>query len=153
MRFERCSTRDVLPLRQSVLRPGQPAEASHYPTDNAVTTIHLFAREDAGTVVCVASLALDPAPGELATSVPVASQWRLRGMASAEAVRGTGVAKQLLSKGIELALEAGAQLFWCNARSPAVGFYLAQGWVTVGTEFELPAIGPHLLMTLPMNEP
>jgi hypothetical protein len=37
---------------------------------------------------------------------------------------------------------------WCNARTPAVGFYEKLGFSTIGEEFELPPIGPHYLMEI-----
>jgi hypothetical protein len=38
---------------------------------------------------------------------------------------------------------------WCNARTPAAGFYGRAGFATEGEEFELPSIGPHFLMSRP----
>jgi predicted GNAT family N-acyltransferase len=37
---------------------------------------------------------------------------------------------------------------WCNARTPARGFYERAGFAAVGEEFALPDIGPHFLMVL-----
>jgi predicted GNAT family N-acyltransferase len=36
---------------------------------------------------------------------------------------------------------------WCNARTPAVGLYAREGFAIEGEEFELPEIGPHVVMT------
>jgi predicted GNAT family N-acyltransferase len=44
------------------------------------------------------------------------------------------------------AAEHGATRLWCNARTPAVGFYERHGWTTVGEEFDVPPIGPHYRM-------
>jgi hypothetical protein len=40
---------------------------------------------------------------------------------------------------------------WCNARTPARGFYERAGFAVEGEEFELPEIGPHVLMTLALD--
>ena len=37
---------------------------------------------------------------------------------------------------------------WCNARTPAVGFYQRHGWVVASEEFEVKTAGPHFKMTL-----
>ena len=41
--------------------------------------------------------------------------------------------------------EGGSEL-WGNARMPAVGFYRRAGLEVVGAEFEVPGIGPHVVM-------
>lgn len=148
MRIERVSADEVLQLRRPVLRPGQPDAASNYPTDDAPTTVHVAAYSADDELICVASIAIDPAPATVTTDVPLEHQWRLRGMATADSVRGTGIGSQVLPVAIELARSSGAQLFWCNARSPARTFYERQGWTVVGEEFDLPDIGPHFVMRL-----
>ena len=35
---------------------------------------------------------------------------------------------------------------WCNARTSAAGYYEKIGFVIASDEFELPDIGPHVLM-------
>lgn len=135
LRIQRVTAAEVLPLRRAVLRPGQLAAASSYPTDD--DAIHVAAILDQ-EVVCVASMAADP---EHPT-------WRLRGMATADALRRTGIGSQVLTMAVRLAREAGAERIWCNARLPAVPFYEQHGWVVVGDRFELPDIGPHYRMEL-----
>ena len=136
----------VLELRRSVLRPDRPAAESVYPTDDHPLTGHAVARDQDGNVVGVATVAVDPAPALIETGVEVAHQWRLRGMATAESVRGTGVGRQLLSLATEHARAKGAELIWCNARLAAVGFYERAGWLVVSDLFDLPHIGPHHVM-------
>ena len=136
----------VLELRRAVLRPDRPAAESVYPTDNHPLTGHAVARDQTGAVVGVASVAVDAAPALIETDVEAAHQWRLRGMATAESVRGTGVGRQLLQLVTDHARRNGAQLIWCNARLAAVGFYERAGWVVVSDLFDLPHIGPHHIM-------
>ena len=59
-------------------------------------------------------------------------------------------------KTAEAALEAliaharahGAARIWCNARVPAKRLYERGGFVCVSAVFELPRIGPHVVMEL-----
>lgn len=136
----------VLELRRRVLRPDRPAEESVYPTDHDPLTGHGVARDQQGSVVGVATVAVDPAPPLLVTDVEVPHQWRLRGMATSDAVRGTGVGRRLLKLVTDHAKANGAELIWCNARLQAVGFYEHAGWVKVSELFDLPHIGPHYVM-------
>jgi ribosomal protein S18 acetylase RimI-like enzyme len=40
----------------------------------------------------------------------------------------------------------GGGLVWCNARVPAQHLYTRAGFVTRGTVFDIPDIGPHIIM-------
>ena len=72
--------------------------------------------------------------------------WRLRGMATDADVRGAGFGAALVAACIEhVAAAAGAEL-WCNARMAAVGFYERAGFRVVSDEFQVPGIGPHVVM-------
>jgi predicted GNAT family N-acyltransferase len=125
----------IRPLRHAVLRPGQPAAAATYPQDDAPDTLHLAAYDDAGSVVGCATFFPESLEGEPA--------WRLRGMATAPAVRGQGYAGEMLLRGIEELRERGVRLLWCNARTNAVGFYQRFGFTRRGAEFDIALLGPH----------
>lgn len=130
----------VRPLRAAVLRPGLPSAASVYPEDDDPATTHLAALDPAGTVVGCATFFPEPLDG-----VP---GWRLRGMATHPAVRGSGVGTALLSAGLAAAAAGGVGLVWCKARTAAAGFYLRFGFVVRGEEF-VGALGlPHVVMTV-----
>jgi predicted GNAT family N-acyltransferase len=134
----------IRPLRRAVLRPGLPLEESVYAEDDRTTTVHLAAYADDGTVIgCVT---IFPEPYD-----DVADAWRLRGMATAPDVRGTGVGAGLLDAAVDAATDAGAPMLWCNAREPAEGFYARHGFVAVGELFDVPVIGPHRLMRLALG--
>jgi predicted GNAT family N-acyltransferase len=45
-----------------------------------------------------------------------------------------------------VAAQGGGEL-WCNARVPALGFYLRAGFEVEGDEFEIDGIGPHVVVT------
>ena len=149
MRSERASTgarirpitaEETRGLRASVLRPGQAPRELIYPGDEVAGTRHLGAFAG-GELVGIASFYTEPL-----ASAPDAKAVRLRGMATAPAVRGRGHGVALMAAGTDWARAAGADLIWCNARSSARGFYEKLGLRTEGEEFELAGIGPHWVM-------
>jgi ribosomal protein S18 acetylase RimI-like enzyme len=68
-------------------------------------------------------------------------------MAVSPEVRGRGVGQALLEF-LESGLRAESPVrqLWCNARTPAVGFYERQGWRVVSEVFDIPTAGPHVRM-------
>jgi ribosomal protein S18 acetylase RimI-like enzyme len=122
-------------LRQAVLRPHEPVEqmASSETVDTAA--LGAFSGEQ---LVAVGMIAPDGEPGG----------WRIRGMATAPAARGRGAGSAVLDALIEHARSQGARRIWCNARTPARSLYERAGMRVVSEEFELPEIGPHLMMEL-----
>jgi predicted GNAT family N-acyltransferase len=128
---------DTAALRQAVLRPHQTVDEVLAASDDAPG----IAVYDGDTVVACASVREEPMPGD-----PRPGDWRLRGMASAENVRGHGHGATALQAALGYAEERGAQRVWCNARTPAKGFYERYGFTTVGDEFGIDVIGPHYLM-------
>ncbi len=72
--------------------------------------------------------------------------WRLRGMATEADVRGAGFGTALLAAAIEHVAASGGRELWCNARLVAVGFYQRAGFGVVSEEFDIPGIGPHVVM-------
>ena len=140
------TARETLPLRQTVLRPGRPLAAARWPGDDAPATRHFGAFRDE-RLLGIASLFLATMPGQ--TEVPA---WQLRGMATAPEARGMGLGRALVSACVAYAREKGARLVWCNARTPAVGFYRKLGFEIVGGEFEIPDVGPHYRMALRLGE-
>lgn len=131
-------------LRQRVLRPHQPPEEMVYPGDDELETLHLGAYVD-GQLVGVASLYRQAPPTE-----PDPGARRLRGMAVSPALQGGGIGRALLEGCLAHARARGATRLWCNARAAAAGFYSRLGFQVQGEEFELPGIGPHLLMSRPL---
>jgi GNAT superfamily N-acetyltransferase len=136
----------VRPLRRQVLRPHQTVADQVYPGDALPGAAHFAAlAADDDTVLGIASIAPEPYPGP---GGGAEGDFRVRGMATAPSARGTGLGAQLLTACLDHARTAGARRIWCNARTPARGFYEREGFTTVGDEFELPEIGPHFLMVL-----
>jgi len=133
---------ETWPLRLAVLRPGRPIESAKFPGDDAPSTRHFGAFRD-GQLLGIASLYLAEMPGR--------KGWRafqLRGMATAPEARGKGLGSALVHACIAFTREYGAQLLWCNARTGAVGFYQKLGFEILGSEFEIPDVGPHFRMVL-----
>ncbi|MFL5822717.1 MAG: GNAT family N-acetyltransferase [Solirubrobacteraceae bacterium] len=120
-------------LRQQILRPHQSlAElASHEPPDAfAVGTL-----ED-GELVSVGLIGREGEPGE----------WRVRGMATLPSRRGRGAGSSVLSALLDHAAGQGATAVWCTVRTPARTLYERAGFEAVSEEYEMPQIGPHVVM-------
>lgn len=133
------SSSGTRPLRQRVLRPGQPLEASVYPGDDDEGTWHFGAYLD-GECVGIGSLYSEPRPG---TPPP---GFRIRGMATAPEIRGRGIGTAVLAAMLRHVAGRGGGEVWCNARSPAIGFYERAGFTVVSEPFDIPGIGPHVVM-------
>lgn len=142
------------PLRQRVLRPGRPLSECVFDGDDRADTIH-FGVEFEGALVGIASLYREPPPYEphetREPSEPSETRdpsFRLRGMATADEVRGRGFGKALVRACLDHVARLGGGLFWCNARTAAAGFYEALGLRVRGEPFEMASIGPHVRMVV-----
>ena len=130
------------PLRHRVLRAGQPADRVRLPADDDPATAAFAARTPGGEVVGTAIVT--PAPCPWLPDRPAA--WRLRGMATDEARRGTGIGARLLAAVLDHVADHDGELVWCNARTPARRFYERAGFAVHGDEWVDPEIGPHVAM-------
>jgi GNAT superfamily N-acetyltransferase len=135
----------VRPLRESVLRRGQPPEASVYPHDDDGDTVHLGAFTPEGQLVGVATL-LRPEDRNAGHPPYRAPGARFRGMAVETAWQRKGVGTRLLQEVRRIAKERGARELWANARVSAVSFYEGHGLSVVSTPFEIPTLGLHLVV-------
>jgi len=120
-------------LRQAILRPHQSVEevaAHEAPGGFAVGAF------DGSELVAVGLVAPDGEPGG----------WRVRGMATVAHARGLGAGAAVLTALVEHAEASGGRRIWCNARTPARSLYERAGFEVISEEFELPEIGPHLVM-------
>lgn len=130
----------VRELRAEILRPGQFADELRYAGDEAPDTLHA-AVFDRGDPIAAASIMREPFPERRG-----ADDWRVRGMATTPHARGRGVGTALLQACVAHALAQQGEVVWCNARVPARGFYERGGFSPLGDVFEIPGIGPHVLM-------
>lgn len=127
-------------LRHVLLRPDQPWEDTDYAGDTDPLTLHVGSF-DGDDLVAVASVYHEAPAGEHDTHA-----WRLRGMATVPHAGGRGHASAALRAVVGHVARLGGTRLWCNARTPAVGFYARHGFTRVGEEFTIPPIGPHVVM-------
>jgi GNAT superfamily N-acetyltransferase len=138
---------ETLGLRHRVLRPQQSLEDCAYPLDTAPESCHLGCVMG-GDLVGGASVYHEAPVGE---DDPHA--WRLRGMAVLEGARGFGIGQQLLAAIVDyVAGRNGAAVLWCNARVSATGFYEAAGFAARGEGFDLPPLGPHVILSRRLSD-
>lgn len=138
---------DTRPLRQAVLRPHQtPAElAAGEPPDPLALAVGAF--DEAGTLVAVGFVHPDPEAPEQEAA------WRIRGMATAPEARGRGAGTAVLRALLAHADRHGATRVWCNARTPALSLYERAGFIATSGVFDLPPMGPHVVMELTVPPP
>jgi GNAT superfamily N-acetyltransferase len=140
IQVRRARPDEVIDLRHAILRAGLPRETAIFPGDDAPGTVHVVAVEDDAVVGC-ATMLKNTWQGEPA--------WQVRGMAVAPRLQRSGVGGRMLTELQRLAAEhpEGVRLMWCNARSPAVGFYERHGWTVASDEFVIETAGPHFKMS------
>lgn len=145
MSLRSISASQTWELRHRLLRPNQAHDAVRYPGDADASTLHVGAFAG-GKLVGIASVYRHAPPGE---EDPTA--WRLRGMATVPAARDRGHGSDmLLACSAHVARQGGTRL-WCNARTAAAAFYARHGFTRCGEEFEIPPIGPHVVMERPVT--
>jgi predicted GNAT family N-acyltransferase len=143
IRVEQVAAEKTYPLRNRVLRPYLSlAEMRPQPGELDSGTAHLAAVTPDGEVVGTAVLLRDP----FQLMPERTDAWRLRGMATADGLRGRGIGEAVLGQAIRHVAEHGGGLLWCNARVPARRFYERAGFAAVGAEWDEPQIGPHVVM-------
>lgn len=131
---------DTWPLRHRVLRPHMPIASVSYAEDAFASALHIGAT-DGDQIVGVVSIYNEDEKGGLGSLA-----WRLRGMATAPEIRGTGIGGIILLACIDEVRNHGGSYLWCNARTSASGFYQRYGFVIASDLFEIPNIGPHYVM-------
>ena len=140
LEVRRATADEIFPLRHAVLRPGKPDSASVYGEDDSA--VHISAWDD-GTLVGCATVFPDPWKGSDGWPADEAA-WRLRGMAVDPSRHRSGVGRAVLAAVVDAAMDGGAPILWANARTTALPFYEANGWVVAGEEFVTADTGlPH----------
>ena len=138
--IRRVDAEEIIPLRHCILRAGLPIEEAYFTGDADPRTRHVAAF-DGPRAVCCATFVLNSWEQEPA--------WQLRGMATEAPWRRHGLGQAVLQYAMDLVLESSppTRLFWCNARAPALEFYVRQGWEVRSELFHIPTAGPHRKMT------
>lgn len=142
LRIEPIPATATRSLRHRILRPTEPESSVIYPTDDAAEAVH-FGAVIGDTLSAVASMNRE-APADVSDP----TLWRLRGMATSPEVRRKGCGAALVRACIEHVSQRGGGVIWCNARTTASPFYVAQGFSVEGDAFEMPNIGLHYRMKL-----
>lgn len=140
VKIESVRLEDIIDIRHTVLRQGQPRSSCYYPEDSYKHTIH-FAAINKDSIIGCASLYKESHP-----DFKLKQSWRIRGMAVLDVFQGQSIGGQLLSVCVNHGIAHKADVLWCNARINAVAFYKKEGFKIIGDEFEIPEIGPHFLM-------
>ncbi len=127
-------------LRHKILRPNQTIEDCKYPADSLTDTIHLGAFVD-GSLISVASF-FKETHADLDEKV----HYRLRGMATMVSHRGQQAGSSLIQFAEDYLKKKQVTYWWCNARTSVLGYYERFGMRVLGEVFDIPPIGPHVLM-------
>jgi GNAT superfamily N-acetyltransferase len=139
VRIRPVRVQEILDLRWRILRDGLPREAANFEGDDEPTTLHFAAMDGSAVIGCVTILRR---PWQERAA------WQLRGMAVEPQWQRAGIGRRLLDA-VESAIRSqphSLQL-WCNARTPATGFYRKYGWELFGEEFVIATAGPHYKMS------
>ena len=130
----------LLNIRNEVLREGKlTANECRFPTDELPGAFHTGYYIE-NELVSIASFH----PQNFGDFAGLGYQ--LRGMATIQKQRSTGIGNQLLNFAIIYLRGQKVNYLWCNARKKAIPFYLNIGFEVISDEFEVPGIGPHHVM-------
>lgn len=129
------SVEQTRPLRQAVLRPHMTIEEMVQSEPRNAFAVGAFDRDE---LIAVGLVGPEGEPGA----------WRVRGMATAPRARGRGAGTAVLEALLEHARAQGARSLWASVRTPARSLYERAGFRADSDVYELPHIGPHVLMRL-----
>lgn len=142
MKVLRISASDTYPIRKEVLVPDHDLKKCKFENDDDEDiSFHLGAFIDS-KLVSVASFYYDRN-----SLFEDQHQYQLRGMATLPEHQGKGLSSELLTMAFPIIKQNFCTLLWCNAKTTAIGFYEKVGFKPYNGEvFEIPGIGPHVLM-------
>jgi len=137
--IKQITPKEVLKVRQPVLRQGKPIEACVFDGDDLQATLHLGLYIN-NNLTSVASFMQNLQP-----LIQEKNQYQLRGMAVLEEFQGKGFGFHILKHGEDILHKKGFKTVWCNAREVAVSFYKKSGYSIIGNSFIIPDIGLHYI--------
>jgi GNAT superfamily N-acetyltransferase len=140
-------TEELIDLRHAILRAGLGRDAAYFEGDDEPSTCHFAAVEPgSGPLIGIATILRRDWLGQPA--------WQLRGMAVEPGSQRKGIGRILLAAIEEhVRADAATGRLWCNARTPAIGFYTTCGWLAVSEVFVIETAGPHVRMTKLLFDP
>ncbi len=123
-------------IRHRLLRAGMPRSA---------VTMHGDA--DATWFGVISDASIEGTAGVFGEDSPDGdSRHRLRGMATSESIRGSGLGRMLIDAVCDYVEADGGSSVWASARTSAAGFYTRLGFEITSEEYEVEGIGPHVRM-------
>ena len=140
MTIKQVNVEIIRPLRNLVLRPGQPIESTDYNRDKEFQTLH-YANIINQKVCSISTFYPEPIP-----AIEASVAYRLRGMATHPNYRRQGLARAMMHQAMVDIQKLGCDLLWCKARLVAIDFYESLGFMKIGQIYEIEGIGPHYTM-------
>ena len=135
---QQLALEQIMPLRVRVLRKDTPATHAHYPEDDYDDVVHLGIM-NGDNAIATSTWFMKSCPERV--GIPA---MQLKGMAVDDTLQSSGLGKQLIDAGVQLAQQRSVQLVWARARDTAAGFYEKCGFTLVGDGFiDEPTGMPH----------
>lgn len=128
MDIRKIQWQQALPIRHHVLWPNKPISFCKVSEDDQADHYGVYIE---GELVSVASIYINKVKGN--DKITVA---RLRKFATLTTFQGQGIGTRLIVHIINQLKEKGVDIFGCDARKSAVGFYHRFGLLEEGEEFE-----------------
>jgi predicted N-acetyltransferase YhbS len=129
-----------------VLRKGKPILTCNFDGDQHKDTIHLAAYDNEKVIGCLSLMK------NKHDQFSEQNAFQLRGMAVLPAFQNKKIGHLLLSYALDELVKKKIELVWCNVRLMAVSFYKKHSFITIGTEYIIPEVGPHVLMYKSLND-
>lgn len=138
--FKSVDAKTILNIRHRVLRQGKPIDSCHFNGDNAATTYHIAAFTQDKIIACVSLI------NNTNKDLQDQQTYQLRGMAVLENYQGQKIGQDLLTQAEKQLVSINIKTVWCNVRIKAIPFYKKNHYFQIGEIFNIPEVGPHVLM-------
>lgn len=142
MNIRQIDPKDTYAIRHIMLREGLDVESCKFDGDFDELTIHLGGFVDE-KLASVASFYFHKNE-----NIDEEYQYQLRGMATLSQYQAQGLSSALLKTAFPMIRANNVHLLWCNARIGAIGFYEKVGFTKLSDQFDIPGVGPHVLMSI-----
>lgn len=128
MDIRKIHWQQALPIRHHVLWPNKQPSFCKVSGDDQADHYGVYAE---GELVSVASIYINKAKDNNNTTIA-----RLRKFATSTTCQGHGIGTRLITHIMNQLKKDGVDIFWCDARKSAVGFYHRFGMLEEGQEFD-----------------